>query len=156
MQTTKWGPSAWDTFFIFSRNYPEKYNPENKEHLEVRKHTKRFYQALVYILPCKYCRLSFKDFWKEVPIEDYLDTRNDLTFWVYTIKDLVNKKLIFQEKRIFEEAISKASSSKEKNILKKEIFITIPSPPFCEVVKYYEQYRAGCSAKTKSCRNKKK
>jgi hypothetical protein len=53
---------------------------------------------------------------------------------VYLIKDKVNKKLLDQE-----------SKNKNKN------FKTKPSPPFEEICKYYEKYRAYCSDKTQTC-----
>lgn len=158
MQTTKWGPSAWQTFFIFSRNYPEEYDHSNKEHRLTRTYTKRFYSCLPHILPCKYCRESFKGFWKTLPIDDYLGGRNELTYWLYLIKDMVNKKLIIQEQKLFEEKLDSLKNKSKENIkkLKKQVFFTKPSPPFCDVVEYYEQFRAGCSEKTKSCRLKLK
>jgi hypothetical protein len=35
--------------------------------------------------------------------------------------------------------------------MKKEILITKKSPPFLEVLNYYESFRAGCSKKFKKC-----
>lgn len=157
MNTSKWGPSSWHTFFIYSRNYPVEIDLKNKEHRQIKSWTKKFYRALEFILPCKYCRESYKIFWKQLPIDDYLDSRQSLTFWLYTLKNLVNQKLIKQEQKNFEEKMAELIKNKKatkKNIeaLKKKIFYTKPTPKFEDVVKYYEQFRAGCSEKTKSCR----
>lgn len=161
MQTTKWGQCAWDTFFIFSRNYPGIYDPSDKEHVMIRKHTKQFYYSLNHILPCKYCRASYKEFWKILPIEDYLCCKNDLTYWLYKLKDLVNEKLIKQEKILFDKKLSelkkcgKYTKDKEKK-LRKKIFFTKPSPSFESVLKKYDRFRAKCSDDTKSCRKRLK
>ena len=158
MQTTKWGPSAWDTFFIFSRNYPDKLNEKNKEHLLIKKSTKQFYASLIYILPCKYCRESFKGFFKTIPIDEYLGCKDDLTYWLYLVKDLVNKKLINQEQKLFQEKLSKlllkTDDKKQIEKLKKEVFFTKPTPSFESVIEHYDKFRADCSPKTKSCRKK--
>jgi hypothetical protein len=48
------------------------------------------------LLPCKFCRESYKKFTKELPIDDYLNSKKDLIFWIYSIKNKVNKKLADQ------------------------------------------------------------
>lgn len=158
MQTSKWGPVAWDTFFMFSRNYPETCNVNNAEHARIRRYTKQFYSCLSYVLPCKYCRESYKQFWKQLPIDEYLGGRNDLTLWLYRMKDLVNRKLIAQEQRLFEKKLGSLAPLNRNSVakLKKEIFFTKPTPSFDSIVRYYDKFRADCSPETKSCRTLKK
>lgn len=149
MQTSVWGPQAWDTFFIFSRNYPYIINIENKEHMLIKKSTKEFYKSLIYILPCKYCRESYKIFWKKIPIDNHLNRRNDLTYWLYLIKDLVNKKLIEQEKIELDKQIKEGIFN--KSYLKKKLLKTKKSPPFETILIKYDKFKAKCSDKTKTC-----
>ena len=87
MQTSKWGPSAWDYLHTLTFNYPE--NPTND-------HKKNYYELfnnLKFTLPCKYCRESYNIFFKYININDYLDDRMGITYWLYTIHNIVNLKL---------------------------------------------------------------
>ena len=100
MQTRIWGPSLWHYSFIMCRNYPNKIDINNEKHLLLKKQYKDFFINLQYLLPCKFCRKSYKQFIKELPIDKYLNNKNDITYWFYLIKDKVNKKLINQEKEL--------------------------------------------------------
>lgn len=152
MESKKWGKTAWDTFFIFSRNYPEKINLNNDVHVNIKRSTKNFYRSLKDILPCMYCRESYRYFWKNVPIEDYLSGRDKLTLWLYTIKDLVNKKLIHQQrieyKQSMEQLVNKDKATK-KNIKKLDkILYTKESPSLESVINKYEKFRTSvCNGK---------
>ena len=73
-------------------------------------------------MPCKYCRDSYMDFIKENPIDNNLNSRNDLTKWLYNIHNKVNNKLGVPECNI---------------------------PDFSNVKNIYESYRAKCKKTTK-------
>lgn len=118
MDPKVWGPPAWQTFFLFSANYPEKIDYSNKEHIKLMKSTKQFYKSLIHILPCSYCRKSYKIYFKENNIDDYLSGKNKLIEWLYILKDKVNKKLIQQE-------------------LQSKIKFTKPSPSLKSIIKIY-------------------
>lgn len=130
MDTKEWGPKLWFSMFCIAANYPVDIDLKNKQHIAKKRNHKIFFESFQHVLPCKYCRRSYAIFIKELPIKNFLDSRNKLMYWLYLIKDKVNKKLIAQ----------------------KGGFKTIVSPPFSKVCKFYEKYRAGCSEKTKSCR----
>jgi Erv1 / Alr family len=165
MNTLAWGPSLWNYSFMMCRNYPVELDESLLEHRKIKKSTIAFYSSFPDILPCKYCRASFKGFIKEMPIKNYLKGREDITYWLYLMKDKVNTKLINQEKKLFEEELAKLTkerqdkgkkvTKKEVYMLKNKIFITIPTPPFFDVVEHFEQFRAGCSPKSLSCRESK-
>lgn len=112
-----WGPVAWETFFLFSRNYPEKINLNDKEHLKIMKSTERFYKSLKDLLPCMYCRESYKMYYAELDIKKYLSGRDKLTEWLYLLKDKVNKKLICQE--LDKGKVTTKQSPSLKSIIKK-------------------------------------
>jgi hypothetical protein len=138
MDTKVWGPPMWKSLFTIASNYPLKIDKNNRLHVCKKRYYKNFFTSLKNILPCKYCRISYKKFLKELPITPFLESRTQIMYWLYLIKDKVNKKLIVQEK-----------------INGTKIFKTKPSPPFEEVCKYYEKFRAKCSQKTKTCRTPK-
>ena len=134
MKTKVWGPKLWDSLFMMILgSYPVKINKDNKEHKKTVKVFKTTLLGLGYSLPCSFCRNSFREFSKMVKIDKYLSGRIELARWLYLIKDLVNKKLIEQEKNV-------------KNCKK-----TIPSPAFLDVLNKYEKCRARCSKKLLRC-----
>ena len=87
MQTSKWGPSAWNYLHTLTFNYPE--NPTN----ENKKYYYELFNNLQFTLPCKYCRESYGIFFKYININDYLNDRMGITYWLYTIHNIINLKL---------------------------------------------------------------
>lgn len=165
MNTKVWGKASWKFLFtsIMGR-YPLKINKNDKEHIIIQKEFRHlFVDGLQNILPCVYCRYSFKDFLKELPIRDYLIGRIELMYWLYLMKDKVNNKLINQEnicytsekKRLkdlfYNKIITKEQYYTEIKQFKTQNFLTIPSPPFEQVLEEYEQIRAMCSPKSLTC-----
>ena len=124
MQTSAWGSNYWLSLHTTSFNYPvnpDEYDSKNEEPIgSTRQKYKQFFISVGETLPCKYCRISYREFIKENPIR--LDSRDDLTLWLYEIHNMVNNKL-------------------GKN-----------SIPFEQVKEKYEGFRADCSAKVaKGC-----
>jgi hypothetical protein len=164
MSTKVWGPHLWNFLFIsIMGRYPFKIEKKNKEHKMIKHYFKNLLHSLQYIMPCVYCRDSYIQFYNELPIDSYLKGRIYLMYYVYLIKDKVNNKLIKQEilnynktKKKLKELYKKNKISKDTYYLKlseckSKTFYVKPTPPFKEVLDKYEQYRAKCSKKTKSC-----
>ena len=164
MATKVWGSHLWSSLFtcVMGR-YPVKINKKNKEHLKVKKSFKSLLTSLDIIMPCIFCRNSFKLFLKELPIEKYLVGRLELMYWLYLMKDKVNQKLLAQEKQCFEDEKNKLKqlhksgkiNKDEYNVrlgkFKNNEFSTKPTPPFIEVLDKYESIRATCSKRAQSC-----
>jgi len=87
MQTVKWGKAMWIPLHAITFNYPLKPTQADKD-----KYSSYFRQT-GHILPCKYCRKSYIAYMKEIPIEPFLDTREGVCYWLFTIHNLVNHKL---------------------------------------------------------------
>ena len=169
MSTKHFGPMLWNFLFMsILGRYPVKLDIHNKEHVQI---AKSYYMTLTSIkdtLPCIYCRNSYIQFLKELPIKPFLKGRIELFYWLYLIKDKVNKKLIHQENEYYtnmknklkslydNKKINKKIYDKKLKTLKKKIFVTIPTPPFKQVLDKYEKYRANCINKTKKCSLPKK
>lgn len=165
MATKKWGPSGW--YFMFASimgAYPPKIDPNNQEHTLIQNSFKSMLTGLSYTMPCIYCRASFRDFLKQLPIEPYLGGRIELMYWLYLIRDKVNKKLMKQERECYDDKKKKLYAKYGKSetyfyklrAFKKETLITKPSPPFTKVLDKYEQLRAKCSKRAKTCSLPKK
>jgi len=169
LATKSWGPNGW--YFLFScimGGYPPKLNPELKEHRQIKRHFKNMLLSLGHTMPCIFCRESYKQFYKELPIEQFTGSRIEMMKWLYLIRDKVNRKLIAQErecyireKKAFKAQFRKGELTKREYYekvaqMKSETLITEPSPPFAEVLEKYESIRAGCSKRAKTCAIKQK
>lgn len=163
MNTRYWGPKLWDGLFIsILGRYPIKVI--TKEDTEIKQAFKSMLTNLSVVMPCIFCRNSFKGFLQELPIEEYLIGRIELMYWLYLMKDKVNKKLICQENKCYNDEKSKLKAMfynkeiteeeyyKKVKEFKDENFETIPTPPFKEVLDKYEAQRAICDKKAKKCR----
>jgi hypothetical protein len=87
MNTTFWGPSGWEFLHTLTFIYPVKPSYNDKVKMQ------NFMNSINYILPCKYCRLSFTKYSQSLPINDYLDSKEKMIIWLYKIHNKVNKKL---------------------------------------------------------------
>ena len=87
MNVKCWGPTAWFTLHKITANYPIKPTKEDK-----MIHYKLF-ANLKETLPCKHCRKSYKQYFKEIDITNYLETRETIMYWLYIIHNKVNEKL---------------------------------------------------------------
>ena len=83
-----WGPMYWNMFFERAATYPNS-NPTPQQ----RKLYRDYYMGFLDNLPCALCNSSFNRFWRELPIENFLDSKKDLIMWVYLLKTKVNRKL---------------------------------------------------------------
>ena len=165
MSTKHWGPAYW--MFLFSSvmgNYPFKIDETSKEHLELRTEYINTIKSLILILPCIFCRESLNGFVYELPMEPYSVGRIEMMYWLYLIKDKVNAKLIGQETHVFtkqQNEIAKLHSVDYQRYLhalnecKRNSFKTVETPPFKQVLDYYESLRASCSLEAKKCIIKK-
>lgn len=87
MQANEWGPSAWKFLHTITFAYPQ--NPDD----ETKTHHKDLFSNLRYILPCSFCRSYYSHLFKYIQIDPYLESRDGLTWWLFIIHNLVNRKL---------------------------------------------------------------
>ena len=91
MDTRFWGPSGWKMLHLITFDY--KYSPTNAVKYA------QFFESLPYILPCKFCRASLTDYYRQYPFlntnETYVNMNPslDLKKWMYNIHNCVNNKL---------------------------------------------------------------
>jgi hypothetical protein len=84
MQVNEWGPHGWKFLHTITFNY----SPTEDNKIKY----KLFFSNLGAVLPCPYCCTSFSQYAKAVPIDDYLESREGLTYWLYIVHNLVNQK----------------------------------------------------------------
>ena len=107
MNVNKWGPGGWVFLHSITFNYP--LEPTNDDKCNYR----LYFESLGNILPCKYCRDSYKIYYKYIPIDHFLDSRVGVCYWLYRIHNLINDK-IFCDNSSFEDFIRKYEDIRAK------------------------------------------
>ena len=110
MDTRFWGPDGWKLLHSIVEGYPSKPSISDKETY------KNFFKTIEHVLPCIYCRRSFKQYIGEMPIEPYLKNKRSLVKWLYLMHNKVNDKL------------------------RKQGLNSNPDPSFDEICRRYRQY----------------
>ena len=87
MDPNFWGPHGWIFLHTITMNYPN--NPTNDD----KQIYSNFFKSLQYILPCKKCADNYSKNLNDFPIENSLDTKDDLIKWLIDIHNEVNKEL---------------------------------------------------------------
>ena len=88
MDTRFWGPSGWKLLHLISFDYT--YSADHAITYA------NFFETIPYILPCKFCRTSLTDYYREHPYQIEKMGMNptlDVKKWMYTIHNCVNGKL---------------------------------------------------------------
>lgn len=80
MDTRFWGPGAWR--LLHTITFSSDADPATLA---------AFFETLPYVLPCKYCRASLTDYYREDPIRT--ESREAMQEWLYRIHNRVNGKL---------------------------------------------------------------
>tara|TARA_B100000575_G_C23090464_1_gene628655 strand:- start:228 stop:671 length:444 start_codon:yes stop_codon:yes gene_type:complete len=107
MNPNIWGPQLWFSLHIITLNYPN--NPNNKD----KTNFKNFFETLINVIPCNYCKHNFRIHMNKLPIDNALNNNNSLVKWLFDIHNLTNKHL---NKKIFtyQEFISKYKTILQK------------------------------------------
>jgi len=110
MNTSFWGKDGWKLSHSIAYSYDE----------SEMKCYKIFFNSIQYVLPCIYCRRSYKKYIELYPIQN--QSKRDLATWIYNIHNCVNEKL------------------------RKQGYVTTKDPSLKEVDEFYKDYvkRANC------------
>jgi hypothetical protein len=88
MLTAVWGPAMWHFLHTMSFNYPVQPSQEQKHQYM------NFVKSLVYVLPCKYCRMNLKENFKKMPITlETMASRETFSRYIYRLHEHVNTML---------------------------------------------------------------
>ena len=79
-----WGPKFWFSLHTVTFAYPFHPDVEHQERI------KNFFNSLEYILPCSICRVNYSKKIRKHPIDNNLDSRKKLVFWLIDIHNMVN------------------------------------------------------------------
>lgn len=87
MNPVIWGPHVWKAMHFIAAGYPNNPTSANK------KNYKRLYKSLGCTLPCGNCAKSYRNYMRQLNIDNFLGSKKKLMYWVYLIHNKVNKKL---------------------------------------------------------------
>jgi hypothetical protein len=87
MNQNIWGPHLWFSLHSISFNYPLKPTIEDKNNY------KNFFLNLQEVIPCSVCKKNYKRHLNEHPIQDYLDNRKSLVYWLIDMHNMVNVEI---------------------------------------------------------------
>ena len=87
MNQNIWGPHLWFSLHSISFNYPLKPSIEDKNNY------KDFFLSLQEVIPCSVCKKNYKRHLNEHPLQDYLDNRKSLVYWVIDMHNMVNAEI---------------------------------------------------------------
>jgi hypothetical protein len=82
-----WGPHAWIFLHSLTFNYPKEPTDKDKQ-IYIS-----FFKSLEHILPCEKCAYHYKRHLEEYPIEEALETRENMVQWLISVHNEVNKEL---------------------------------------------------------------
>ena len=110
LMTKIWGPSGWEFLHSVSFGYPIEPTEEQK------KNYKNFFYSIGNILPCKFCRESYQDFIKNniVLTDKDLESRENLTKWLYNLHEKVNNKLKVNYNVSYDDVVERYESYRSK------------------------------------------
>lgn len=113
MNQNIWGSHLWFSLHTISLNYPLKPSSTDKIYY------KNFFINLQEVIPCSVCKINYKRHLNEHPIDNYLDTRKSIVYWVIDMHNMVNveigKKVYSYDKVI----------KKYEDVYKKKIILDI-------------------------------
>ena len=109
MNQNIWGSTLWFSLHTITMNYPN--NPTYAE----KKDYKNFFISLEYVIPCSVCRKNYQRHLKEHPIDNHLDSRRKLMYWLIDIHNMVNAE-IGKKNMSYKNVIDKYEKIYSKNI----------------------------------------
>jgi hypothetical protein len=87
MNQNIWGSHLWFSLHTISFNYP--LNPT----IDDKKDYKNFFLNLQNVIPCSVCKKNYMRHIKEHPIDNYLDNRKKIVYWVIDMHNMVNAEI---------------------------------------------------------------
>ncbi len=84
LSPTIWGNSIWASIHYIALGAPLQLNQQDKQNY------KNFFLAIGNVLPCQKCIHNFQKHLYEIPIDNYLNTRDQLFEWTVKLHNIVN------------------------------------------------------------------
>ncbi len=110
MNQNIWGPHLWFSLHTISFTYPLKPKDSDKANY------KSFFTELQHVIPCSVCKKNYIRHLKEFPVNEHLNNRKDIVYWVIDLHNMVNSET---GKRVlsYEEALKRYADVYKKKII---------------------------------------
>jgi hypothetical protein len=110
MNQNIWGPHLWFSLHTISFAYPLKPKDEDKKNYQ------EFFTQLQHVIPCSVCKKNYKRHLQEFPVNNHLNSRKDIVYWVIDLHNMVNSET---GKRVisYEDALKRYEDVYKKEIL---------------------------------------
>ena len=153
MDTKAWGPPLHRGLMFIAAGYDLNETPREIKDA----HYIDFFRSIGNVLPCRFCRESYKQFFDDLNIESYLDRPCGLMRFYYDMRNKISDKLKAQEDRVAIERYRGINTLDDATLCRHfrelaQVFYTKDPPPFQDVVDHYMKYKAKCSPALKTCR----
>lgn|SRR3990167_1044063 len=146
MNPNIWGKSFWVFLLYIVSNYGTIYGQNGYPLFDEVHRMHRFLNIIGYILPCKKtCSINYYKNIQIYPIENYIQTRNTLTKWLYEMNNLIRSENS-QEPITFDQFIEKYSVGQLEtmNHIKKTLIYVAKEYPlkpcFDDIMQYKNFY----------------
>lgn len=124
MNQNIWGPHLWFSLHSISFNYPLK--PTEND----RNYYRNFFNNLKEVIPCSVCKKNYIRHLTEHPINNYLNNRKSIVYWVIDMHNMVNveigKKIYSYDKVI----------KKYEDVYKKKIILEDNDENINQIINY--------------------
>jgi hypothetical protein len=87
MNQNIWGSHMWFSLHTISFNYPLKPSEKDKKQYE------NYFTSLQFVIPCPVCKKNYIRHIQEHPIQNFLNTRKSLVYWVIDMHNMVNAEI---------------------------------------------------------------
>jgi hypothetical protein len=87
MNQNIWGSHLWFSLHTITFNYPLKPNYEDKTNY------KNFFLNMQHVIPCSICKKNYIRHLKEHPIDNFLDNRKKIVYWLIDMHNMVNGEI---------------------------------------------------------------
>lgn len=110
MNQNIWGAHLWFSLHTITFTYPLTPSLEDKQQF------KNFFISLQNVVPCSICQKNYKRHLKESPLDNHLNNRKDLVYWLIDVHNMVNSE-IGKKIMSYETVIKKYENVYNKNLL---------------------------------------
>ena len=84
MNQNIWGPNLWFSLHTMTFTYPLIPSEDDK------KNYRTFFYSLQHVIPCAVCKKNYIRHLKEFPVDDHLESRKKLVYWLIDLHNVVN------------------------------------------------------------------
>ena len=79
-----WGPYFWKTIHLLIIGLPDKLTPDHSQAIT------DFFNSLIYLLPCKNCRIHYAIYFEQYPVD--ISSKQALWQWSVNLHNSVNQR----------------------------------------------------------------